>query len=1056
MPRIFEMIQLKCAYAHKLSRPTHCLNAMKWLILICVLIASMSLKLIADAPQTITNLFQVRQLGLQSPGVSFPIQLEGQVCWVDSAHKTFALIDNSGGIMLKMDWLDQPLRIGQRLSLTGAATFMKAGNIFKIGVNGMVVEVDGIHPMTEKSGAVFLEAGKVPLCVDYFNGLGDFGLKVNYEGPDAPRREFSPSELFRHPGKTINWVNGLDYRCYEGLWNELPDFNELTPVKIGITDNFKLNVRIRDERVGLEFTGFFEAPHSGLYKFYLSSDDGSRLSLGKPDVQMKILGQEELPAPRHIFIGQILNETQDGSWSQIEGKVTQIWVGQNNVRLELSVGMAHMEASIENWTNQSSAELMGCLVQATGFCLGAYNSDGLKVPNLLLVPDSRLLKLVDPSITTKVTDINFDGLPVLTKAVEVHQLKREVARLKYPARIRGVVTSIDSGPSGGITVQDSTGGLYIHGAVQARVGEFVEVEGLTDPGVFAPMLTPSRIKQIGSGQLPEPVRPFWDQLMNGSLDAQYVEIEGIVTMGSRARMQLLTHGGTITLELMNGLGSIEMKQYENLLIRVRGVLLPNWNPITHQVIFGESRLFNPTITVESPTPAEMQSIPSKTPGELLQFDPQASLFERTKMSGQIVHMDTNLGFMMAENKGIRFVPKTAVKLQPGDLVEVVGFPILGGASPLLREAVVRKTGHAVLPAASLLPPDNLTAPQFDATRVSVTAVLTGIQEAGTRTLLEMQCGLQNFLAHLDGNNDFLRSLPVGSQLQLTGVYSFEDGNQILDRKIGSFELLLDSAADIKVLARPPWWTLRRLVSIVGVLACVLAAAVLWITQLHRKVEDRTVQLKKQIQKRLNIEQSQLREQERARIAQDLHDELGSGLTEIGMLATLPALDTALGRRPADQITTRAKEMVSALDEIVWAMNPKHDSLESLGSYLCLYADRFLKLANITCHLKGNLDLPDQPLNPIHRHEFFLAFKEALTNIVRHSNATEVRLKILIIGNKLRLSLADNGGGLNSTSSAHDMDGLNNMRMRLEKIGGGFGIASQPGRGTTLRFYLPLN
>ena len=79
-----------------------------------------------------------------------------------------------------------------------------------------------------------------------------------------------------------------------------------------------------------------------------------------------------------------------------------------------------------------------------------------------------------------------------------------------------------------------------------------------------------------------------------------------------------------------------------------------------------------------------------------------------------------------------------------------------------------------------------------------------------------------------------------------------------------------------------------------------------------------------------------------------------------------------------------------------------------------------------------------------------AGKEALTNIVRHSNATEVRLKILIIGNKLRVSLSDNGGGLNSTSPAPDMDGLNNMRMRLEKIGGRFGIASQTGRGTAIR------
>jgi len=87
---------------------------MKWFILICALTTTMRLELIAGASQTITNLFQIRQLGLQSLGVSYPIQLEGQVCWVDSAHKTFALIDNSGGLMLKMDWLDQTLHIGQR------------------------------------------------------------------------------------------------------------------------------------------------------------------------------------------------------------------------------------------------------------------------------------------------------------------------------------------------------------------------------------------------------------------------------------------------------------------------------------------------------------------------------------------------------------------------------------------------------------------------------------------------------------------------------------------------------------------------------------------------------------------------------------------------------------------------------------------------------------------------------------------------------------------------------------------------------------------------------
>jgi signal transduction histidine kinase len=105
---------------------------------------------------------------------------------------------------------------------------------------------------------------------------------------------------------------------------------------------------------------------------------------------------------------------------------------------------------------------------------------------------------------------------------------------------------------------------------------------------------------------------------------------------------------------------------------------------------------------------------------------------------------------------------------------------------------------------------------------------------------------------------------------------------------------------------------------------------------------------------------------------------------------------------------------------------------------------------------GEPCLPPKTVNPIHRHEFFLAFKEALTNIVRHSGVTEVRLKIRIIGHRLRLSLADNGMGLRlSNHPSPEMNGLVNMRMRLEKIGGRFAIASQPERGTILRFYLPL-
>jgi signal transduction histidine kinase len=235
--------------------------------------------------------------------------------------------------------------------------------------------------------------------------------------------------------------------------------------------------------------------------------------------------------------------------------------------------------------------------------------------------------------------------------------------------------------------------------------------------------------------------------------------------------------------------------------------------------------------------------------------------------------------------------------------------------------------------------------------------------------------------------------------------------------------------------------------------------VLWLTQLHRQVEERTAELGEQIKERQRVEHQRAMEQERARIAQDLHDELGSGITEISMLAARaksasPPVEK--NHRYLEQVGDRAREMVTALDEIVWAMNPRHDSLASLVSYFSLYADRFLGLASIAWRLEGTSGPPDYAVDSRLRHQLFLAFKEALTNIVRHSGATEVRLSIQVEQGRVWLTIADNGRGLPPAARTDGMDGVANMRMRLEKLGGRFEVSSETGRGTTLRFYVPSN
>lgn len=1007
-----------------------------------------------DLPLNITSLSQLKQLGCQNPCLPYSFRLEGIVCWVNPAEKRFALTDATGGALLRMDRLDQSLSVGEWVRLTGIGTVYKTGDTYEIGVDGLVLNDDALHPMREQAGAVFLKSGKVPICVDWFNGAAEFGLKVSIEGPGVPLQEIKDFALFRKPSKATSWIAGLDYRCYEGWWHDLPDFDELQPIKEGVCDNFDLRVRTRDTGVGLRFFGFLDVPRDGNYTFHISSDDGSRLSIGKSDVQLEILGKNQLPPPRELFIGQLLGQSEDGTWGRVEGKITKIQPSAGGLQMNLSIGSANLEVRIDNCTNWPSA-LMNTMVRVTGFCLGAYNSDGVLIPTLLLIPDRRLVDVVAPSFPGAITNANSSGLPLLGTALEVHQLTREQAQLKYPARLRGVVTSVDSRFPTAFTIQDATRGVYVSGADPVRVGDFVEVEGVTDPGYFAPMLIQRQIRIVGEGSLPEPASPAWDELANGSMDAQYVQLEGIVTSGSAGSMRLLTHDGIVRVHLHDDWNNnFETKQYENHLVRLRGVLLAEWNPDTHEVKVGEFQLFNFEVELEESTSADVPSAPYKTPQALLQFDARASLFQRVRMSGQVVYVGKDVYFMMSGTNGVRFMSKTPETLQAGDMVNVVGFLQLGDTSPLVRDAVVYKTGHAALPEARRLTLNNLSAGQFDATFVSVQAILTGVGEASGKTILEMQDGAQDFTAYVDGRSAFLHSLPFGCRLGLTGVFVFEGGNQALDRHTGPFELLLGSPAGVKIMARPSWWTLQRLLVTTSILICVLVAAMLWITQLRRTIERRTAQLEEQIEKRQSIEQHRTMEQERARIAQDLHDELGSSLTEISMLADAPPDEFEPASEHLKQIGVRARFMVTSLDEIVWAMSPNHDSLKSLGSYLCLYADRFLKLANITFHLRGNLDLPPKPLNPIHRHELFLAFKEALTNIVRHSGATQVRLKIRIIGKHLRLSLADNGKGLKLTKHpASSMNGLTNMRMRLEKIGGRFAITSQVERGTILRFYL---
>jgi signal transduction histidine kinase len=206
----------------------------------------------------------------------------------------------------------------------------------------------------------------------------------------------------------------------------------------------------------------------------------------------------------------------------------------------------------------------------------------------------------------------------------------------------------------------------------------------------------------------------------------------------------------------------------------------------------------------------------------------------------------------------------------------------------------------------------------------------------------------------------------------------------------------------------------------------------------------TVRLRRKLQE---LERIKAIERERTRIAQDIHDDLGSSLTLIAVLGDIVShekVDERLGK-----ISNTARQAVKSLDEIVWAVNPRNDTLGHLIDYAGQFAVDYLLAAGINCFLDVPENPSDRELPSNIRHNVFLAIKEALQNIVKHAQATDVWLKVGLTPEGVQVVIEDNGRGFAQAPDNALADGLRNMRQRMSEIGGECLIESRIGGGTTI-------
>jgi ligand-binding sensor domain-containing protein/signal transduction histidine kinase len=210
-----------------------------------------------------------------------------------------------------------------------------------------------------------------------------------------------------------------------------------------------------------------------------------------------------------------------------------------------------------------------------------------------------------------------------------------------------------------------------------------------------------------------------------------------------------------------------------------------------------------------------------------------------------------------------------------------------------------------------------------------------------------------------------------------------------------------------------------------------------------------------------LEQARAVEQERMRIARDIHDDLGARLTQMAFLSEMVADEVGEAGKTGKagerlvRLADSSRAAIRSLDEIVWAVNPRKDSLPDFVDYLSHYANEFFRPSNTRCRQNLPLMIPDLPLPTHFRHHLFLACKEALNNVSKHAQATEVWLKLNVTDGDLEIIIEDNGRGFVIEAVPANGNGVANLSARLAAIGGRCGVESRPGHGTKVFLHVKL-
>jgi signal transduction histidine kinase len=646
------------------------------------------------------------------------------------------------------------------------------------------------------------------------------------------------------------------------------------------------------------------------------------------------------------------------------------------------------------------------------------------------------------------------SLPALSEVEQIRRLSPEQASLGYPVLIRGVITM--DAPAPDFFVQDGTAGVYVEGSVFPKyphlLGQLVEIEGVTGPGKFAPVIREVKLRVLGEGELPKPQLFPFSQIASGQQDSQWAQVRGIVRSAAVDKsswrepalaLRVASEGGEFNVRVPIS-HEEDFSSWVDSEVLIEGVCgsLYNANRQLTGILFYVPRLS--FIRVEAPA----REVPLSG---LLRFAPAAGTPHRVRVRGIVGYQQPgNALFLESQGKGLRVLTHQGTSVEIGDVVEVLGFPAMGDSAPMLEDAVFHRLGHEKAPEPVAL---DLKVPweQFDGVVVTTDAKLLNrqAQPDGLRLMLQSGEMFLDATAPPGMVAERLLATPLNSTVRVTGICLVRSGG--LWQTPQSFRLLLRVPQDLVVLTTPSWWNSRHILWLLGITGGVLLAVMVWVVVLGRRLREQIALNRQKLRSSAVLE-------ERNRIAREIHDTLEQELAGITMQLDLAvdcfrqvpevaqhALETARDMSRHSMVEARRSvwdlrcqlledgDLVSALKQIVEPIVPREQTkvdFKILGSPVRLAGPAEMNLLRIG--------------------------QEAVANAVKHGHARQVFIELRYEPAAVCLTVSDDGQGFPAGQpSPTGHFGLLDMRERAQSMGSHLRVASEPGRGTRIAVEVPL-